>query len=164
MYNDFCIQPTEYTCNAGLFSVFSPEITAQFNDRAYRMPSRKYVINGEACENIKRLKEIENLPDDWNGYGAKRFSKELMKKCRKIVNSLSHQPEIYPTGRQSVQFQYQLEDESYLEFEIFEEKTMCLLVPERIYEKASEKELRGTEEKNIKEIVDNFYGRKSTGK
>lgn len=41
MYNDVCVQPTEYSGNAGLFPVFSSEITAQVNDRAYSSRSEK---------------------------------------------------------------------------------------------------------------------------
>ena len=53
---------------------------------------------------------------------------------------------------------------SYLEFEIFENKTMCLQVPKRIYSDVIELELTDSEDNQIKEIVDNFYGRNSTKK
>lgn len=121
-------------------------------------------MNPEVIKNIKRLKDIENLVFDWNGYGAKPFSSVLIDKCEKIVGALSVQPLIYPTGRNSIQFQYELADRSYLEFEIFESKTMCLQVPKRIYSDAIELELTDSEDDQIKEIVDNFYGRNSTEK
>lgn len=54
--------------------------------------------------------------------------------------------------------------EAILEFEIFEDKTMCLQVPKRIYSKATEVKLMDSEDVRIKEIVDNFYGRNSTEK
>jgi len=119
-------------------------------------------MNGEVIKSVKRLKDIGELPYDWNGYGARPFSNALIDKCEKIVNGLSHQPEIYPTGRQSIQFQYQLKDRSYLEFEIFIDKTMCLWVPKRVYADAIETEINDSEEKRIREIVDNFYGSDST--
>lgn len=119
-------------------------------------------VKPEVIKSIKRLRDIENLAFDWNGYGAKPFSSALIDKCERIVGALSVQPLIYPTGRNSIQFQYELSDRSYLEFEIFEDKTMCLQVPKRIYSDAMELELTNSEDNRIKEIVDNFYGRNST--
>lgn len=121
-------------------------------------------MDRDVLVSVRRLNEIGNLPYDWNGYGAGPFSPALIDKCEKIVNGLSHQPEIYPTGRQSIQFQYQLEDRSYLEFEIFENKTMSLWVPKRIYADAVEREIIDSEEECIKEMVDHFYGSNGTEK
>ena len=118
-------------------------------------------MNSEVIRSLNRLKDIESLEANWNGYGAKPFSEKLIDKCERIVSIL---PAIYPTGRNSIQFQYELSDRSYLEFEIFEDKTMCLQVPKRIYSKATEVKLMDSEDVRIKEIVDNFYGRNSTEK
>lgn len=117
---------------------------------------------GDSC--IARLNEIAQLQYDWNGYGAKEFSKELIEKCRCIIRSLPAMPEIYPTGRQSIQFQYELADKSYLEFEIFETKIMCLQVPQRRYSDAIAEELSVTDIDRIKEIVSRFYGQRSDAK
>ncbi len=136
-----------------------PVVTLVYNSRNGMLFMGKGVIIS-----IKRLEDIGKLPYDWNGYGARPFSSALIDKCEKIVNELSHQPEIYPTGRQSIQFQYQLKDKSYLEFEIFADKTMCLWVPKRIYADAVETEIIDAEEKQIKEIVDSFYGSDSAEK
>lgn len=130
----------------------------------YNSRSGLLFMEPEVIKSIKRLKDIESLTFDWNGYGAKPFSSALIDKCERIVGSLSVQPLIYPTGRSSIQFQYELSDRSYLEFEIFENKTMCLQVPKRIYSDAMEFELTDSEDNRIKEIVDNFYGRNSTKK
>lgn len=136
-----------------------PVITLIYNSR-----NGMLFMNKDALKSVYRLKEIEELPYDWNGYGAKPFSTMLIDKCQGIANALTHQPQIYPTGRQSIQFQYELEDRSYLEFEIFENKTMCLCVPKRVYSDAKTMEITDSEEENIKEIVDSFYGSGSTTK
>lgn len=130
----------------------------------YNSRSGLLSMEPDVIKSLKRLRDIENLPPDWNGYGAKSFSSALIDKCERIVNSLSVQPLIYPTGRNSIQFQYELSDRSYLEFEIFESKIMCLQVPKRIYSEAIELELTDSEDDRIKEIVDIFYGRNSTEK
>lgn len=119
-------------------------------------------VNKDAVINAKKLEEIGKLPYDWNGYRARPFNTALIDKCEKIISVLNHQPQIYPTGRQSIQFQYELEDRSYLEFEIFEEKTMCLYVPKRIYANAEEIKIVDSEVVRIKEIVEDFYGRNCT--
>lgn len=130
----------------------------------YNSRSGLLFMKPEVIKSVKRLRDIEELAPDWNGYGARSFSSVLIDKCERIVGSLSVQPFIYPTGRNSIQFQYELGDKSYLEFEIFETKTMCLQVPKRIYSEAIEFELVDSEENRIKEIVDIFYGRNGTEK
>ena len=109
-------------------------------------------------QNLFRLDEIAELEENWNGYGAKAFSQKLIEKCKGIIYDLEVQPNIFPTGRQSVQFQYELEDRSYLEFEIFEENVSCLEVPQRIYSNARTFEFPISEAQRIKEIVKGFYG------
>ena len=109
-------------------------------------------------QNLIRLDEIAKLEENWNGYGAKAFSQELIGKCKDIINNLEFQPKIFPTGRKSVQFQYELEDRSYLEFEIFEDKVSCLEVPKRIYSNAHTFEFPISEAQRIEEIVKKFYG------
>ena len=121
-------------------------------------------MDEEMTRNLEIVKEIAYLTKDWDGYGAEMFSEALIQKCRNILRCLKFQPQIFPTGRQSIQFQYELEDRSYLEFEIFEEKTIYLLVPKRIYSNAETAELSSDEEARIKEMTDSFYGEKSSGK
>lgn len=59
------------------------------------------------------------MQDNWNGYGAKQFSKNLITRLSKIISILDTQPEIFPTGAQSIQLEYE-NDNAYLEFEIYE--------------------------------------------
>ncbi len=108
-----------------------------------------------------KLDQISKLKNDWNGYGAKAFSMDLIERCKAIVHALSVVPEVYPTGRQSIQFQYELEDRSYLEFEIFETKIIYLQVPQRKYTDAVSGEIPVADVEKIKEIVSNFYGQGS---
>lgn len=72
-------------------------------------------------DNIDVLLDIYALKDDWNGEGAAKFDKDLILKCIQLINSkdLKHQPEIFPTGRDSIQFEYEKENGDYLEFEIY---------------------------------------------
>ncbi len=108
-------------------------------------------------QNLRRLDEISTLQDNWDGYGAKAFSETLIQVCKNIVSALEFQPLIFPTGRRSVQFQYELDDRSYLEFEIFETSVACLQVPQRDYAKAITTEFPASDIERIKEIVKKFY-------
>ena len=113
--------------------------------------------NMTKAQNLFRLDEIAELKEDWNGYGAKSFSPKLIDIFKRIINDLEFQPKIFPTGRQSVQFQYELKNRSYLEFEIFGEKVSCLEVPKRIYSNANTFEFPISKAQMIKEIVKKFY-------
>lgn len=85
---------------------------------------------------MNALDNIANLPYNWDGYGAKKFSRKLIEKCRSILENLPAAPSISPTGRESIQFEYDFQDKSYLEFEIYENKTTYLWVPQREYSRA----------------------------
>lgn len=79
------------------------------------------VMTPEVVKSLLRLEEIEALPDNWNGNGAAAFSKEIIKKARELVYGLSIQPVILPTGRDSIQMEYENENCDYMEFELFED-------------------------------------------
>jgi len=74
--------------------------------------------------NIDLLSEIGQLQNNWNQYGSEKFKQELVFKCLKIIihTDLIYQPEIFPTARQSIQFEYEPDDNHYLEIEVFEDK------------------------------------------
>ena len=73
------------------------------------------------------------------------------------------QPEIYPTGRDSIQLKYELEDRSYLEFEVFKDKILCMRIPQRNYNKSEYEIIQSVDIKRINEIIDNFYNREWKG-
>jgi hypothetical protein len=72
-------------------------------------------------ENIRVLTEIGELEDNWNQYGASKFEPELILKCIKFISKidLDYQPEIFPSARQSVQIEFEPDENHYLEFEVF---------------------------------------------
>jgi hypothetical protein len=75
-------------------------------------------------ENIRILESFKILKDNWDGYNAPAIDFYLIEKCKEIVNSfaLHIQPDIFPTGRNSIQFEYESDDGKYLEIEIFLDK------------------------------------------
>ena len=84
---------------------------------------------------MQRLEDIGRLPDNWNGYGARKFASSLINKCREIAKGLPVGMTVYPTGRQSIQFQYD-ENGDYLELEVYEDHTFFLCMLKRDYGRA----------------------------
>lgn len=107
----------------------------------------------------KRLSQIGKLKYDWNGYKAQPFQSRLIKKCKKILQGLYPVPNIYPTGRRSIQFEYEKEDKSYLEFEIYIDKTHYLEVTCRNYDSAISEEIRENEKERIHQLTKEFFSK-----
>lgn len=112
----------------------------------------------ELYNNLKKLKGISDLKDNWNDNNAKKFSPELISIVKNILENIAEQPEIFPTANNSIQMEYELIDNSYLEFEIFEDKIICLEVPQRNYSKYKE-QIIPNDIKIINNIVNNFFER-----
>lgn len=82
-------------------------------------------------ENLKRLEDIKNLEEDWDGYGAGKIDAKVRIKAFVALNEidLDNQPSIYPVARNSIQFEWELENGAYFEAEFFSYKTTFLWVP-----------------------------------
>lgn len=87
-------------------------------------------------ENLERLVDIAVLRDDWDGEGAKAIPGSAVSFAKMLIKTLTFQPKVFPTMRESIQLEFERQDRSYLEFEIFSNKVICLEVPERRYEQA----------------------------
>ncbi len=97
-------------------------IKNQFKDVAENIPVSKIdEIQIILQDNIKRLSEIGELEDNWDQYGASKFDPNLILKCIKFISKfdLNYQPEIFPTARQSIQIEFEPDENYYLEFEFF---------------------------------------------
>lgn len=115
-----------------------------------------FAIRDDLTINLERLEDIARLDSDWNGYGAKPFSRTLIADVRNIIPYLSKQPEIFPTGRNSIQLEYHLSDESYLEFEVFEDKIVGMQVSGTDYDNAQFWGLATDDVAQIRSITDKF--------
>lgn len=72
-------------------------------------------------ENLDKIRKMSLFEDNWNGAGAKAFSEKAIKRFVSVVESLDVQPEIAPTGRNSLYMEYRKKDGSLLSFEIKED-------------------------------------------
>ncbi len=80
-----------------------------------------YLYGNGKIINLKRLSEIEKLPDNWNNNGAQRIPEAVVKNVRKLLVSLEHQPEIFPTACDAIQLEWENKNEEYLEMEVLED-------------------------------------------
>ncbi len=68
-------------------------------------------------DSIETLESYRELRAGWNGKGSTSFDGELIDSAIDFVKQLDYQPEIFPTGRDTIQFEYHT-DRGYLEVEV----------------------------------------------
>ena len=72
----------------------------------------------ELRRNFLKLNEIKSLKRNWNGNGAKPISKNIINKTKSLIINLEKQPQIFPTANDSIQLEYDGENNSYLELQV----------------------------------------------
>ena len=85
------------------------------------------------------------------------FSSKVISFFRSVIEILDKQPQIAPTGRNSLLMQYELEDNSVLAFEVCESRVEKVFVPKGDYSKAEAETFTNNMEQRIKESVTLFY-------
>ena len=106
-------------------------------------------------KSLKRITEIRNLGENWNGYGAEPFSTSFLFQLENFIRSLSKQPDIYPTAQSSIQLEYYNDNGDYLEFEFFTNEEINQFILKSNGETISRK---GIPHNTINEVIDWFYG------
>ena len=67
--------------------------------------------------NKYKLESFKSLTLNWNGYDGKQISSSLIDTTINLLAELDYQPKIFPTGRGSIQIEYQ-QSENYIEIEV----------------------------------------------
>ena len=107
---------------------------------------------------LESLKEIENLPDNWNDNETSAFSATIINKCKEYIMGLGREPFVTPTATGSIQFRYELDNGDYLEFNISENEVSVLLFYVGIGEakfQMKENKYNIIDEMNL--LIDKFY-------
>ena len=110
-------------------------------------------------ENINKINLMSKFEADWNGTWGRVFSQKAIARFRTIIETLDKQPQIAPTGRNSLLMQYELENKSILAFEVCEDKVEKVFVPCGNYSNAKVEVFTDNFEQQIKESVKLFYGK-----
>lgn len=106
--------------------------------------------------NINKLNQFSNLTRDWNGYGAEPFTDQLIKICLNLIEEIKVQPKVFPTGRDSIQFEYEKDSGKYLELEVFEDHTEVFYIHEDGREE--EYDIKNNDINKINKVVLDFNG------
>ena len=107
--------------------------------------------------NINKLNSFRDLPDNWNCIGGEKIDSDIIDISLSIIPLLSHQPHVFPTGRNSVQFEYEKTNGDYLEFEIFKDKRIEMFLT--ISDNEISKEIKLDEViKYVNEFLGDFDG------
>ena len=116
-------------------------------------------ISEKLDKNILKVESFRNLTAGWNGSEVLPFKNSLLLSILHLLPNLKFQPKIFPTGRQSIQFEYEKPNGDYLEFEIFENTVMYLSV---VNDTEIEKEIK-FDVGIFNELIDAFhaYGSKA---
>lgn len=106
---------------------------------------------------MKCLGKIAALPYDWNGTGGSAFSQNAVAFFRSIIEMLDKQPQIAPTGRNSLLLQYELDDKSLLAIELSENRAEKVYIPKGNYAMAQMDTFTENVGQRINESVKLFY-------
>jgi hypothetical protein len=99
----------------------------------------------------ERLTDFSRLPNNWNGYGAQSFSPQIIDKAKNILNNLTISPDIFATGRNSIQFEYEKDNGDYLEFEVFQDRIKYFSIKDAVERDGD------IVESELDLMVDDFY-------
>lgn len=116
------------------------------------------VIDLMKVKNIDKIKKMALFNENWNGTGGKAFSQNAIALFESLIEMLDKQPQIAPTGRNSLLMQYELDDKSLLAFEVSESRTEKVCIPKGNYAMAQIEIFTENVGQQIKESVKLFYG------
>ncbi len=114
------------------------------------------VSNSIKADNLRKLENISNLRDNWNGNGAPAIPKTVIEKTRKIIENIPIQPEIFPTALSSIQLEYDNSRRDHMELEIGESDEAEIFVVDYFGAQITENIPSTIEE--ITERIMQFYG------
>jgi hypothetical protein len=79
-------------------------------------------------ENLRKLDSFLQFGSNWHGYESQTFSKELISKVKSIIRALEYQPQVFPTGRGTIQLEKWVDDDNLVEIEISEDEIFAYKV------------------------------------
>jgi hypothetical protein len=83
---------------------------------------------------LQVINSFKALKPNWDTYNGLEISDLVIKKSISILSKLNEIPDIFPTGRGSIQFEFEKQNGDYLEFEIFEDSIKYYLKTKSIEE------------------------------
>jgi len=80
-------------------------------------------------DNIESYNALEN---GWDGYDGKAIEQDVINYALVVLDKIPEdkQPQVFPTGRNTIQFEWEKDNGKYLEFEINDSIIMMLSIDE----------------------------------
>ena len=110
------------------------------------------------AENLALLNSFYSLGENWDFYGAHPFAPTLIQRAIALIFQLKQQPNIFPTARDSIQFEYTKENGDYLEFEMFLSGDIKAFSMLHSGETTVINDISFYEPQRINRVVSDFYG------
>jgi hypothetical protein len=79
-------------------------------------------------ENLRKLDSFLQFGSNWHGYESQGFSTDLILKVKSILRDLEYQPQVFPTGRGTIQLEKWVDDDNLVEIEISEDEIFAYKV------------------------------------
>jgi len=91
---------------------------------------RKEIFAMKKAHNLDKVYRFAEYKNNWDGYGAPKISNKIIEKSIKLIfeNKITIQPNFFPTGRGTLQFELEPDDNHYLEIELFSDKINGLII------------------------------------
>lgn len=112
--------PANIECHSSILATNNPSSTRFNNSERFSLEQLK--------NNKRKLEAFKKLSDNWNGYNGEPFEEELIASVEKIIADLDYQPQIFPTGRGSIQIEKQIDEDNFVEIEISKDEVFAYQV------------------------------------
>ena len=110
----------------------------------------------ELKANLIKLDEMKLLKKNWNGNNAKPLPKKIINKAKALIIDLQKQPQVFPTANNSIQIEFDGDNNSYLEFQVTKSKFLPYYKVDKTGKEVSGQILFSASE--INKFVEDFYG------
>jgi len=124
---------------------------------AYNDCGSDVILDEELKQNMKILMEFSQLSDNWDEYGAKAPSIQIITKVMEILPKLSKQPDIFPTPEGNIQLEYSIGRNRHLNIELLPDATMIIF--EMFEDRTATKNSSIFEISALNKRIEDFYGR-----
>jgi hypothetical protein len=101
--------------------------------------------------NKQKLESFKTLRKNWNGYDGEQIKPEVIDIVEKIISKIEYQPQIFPTGRGSIQLEKYFDENNFYEIEISDDEIFLYKVKDGV---ETEKEISI---KDLEKSIADFY-------
>lgn len=112
--------PTQVECHTIISLLETPSSTRFNNSERFSLEQLK--LNKRKLESIKQLKA------NWNSYDGQVINEAIISKVISILPFLDYQPQIFPTGRGTIQIEKYIDEKNLVEIEISENEIFAYQV------------------------------------